>query len=260
MDRSAAPTTTRFTLQWRGFTIALADSDEERRLAWRIRHDVFLAELLGRQRPDRQERDAFDDHFEQVLVTVTASGEPVGTCRVTSTAVTDRYYSATEFDIAPFLARPGTKIELGRVCLCPAWRNNLALAAIGRAIGHYAQAHGAQWIFGCTSISTIDPAIAAGLTAHFARLGAYDHGCGVMPLPGRRIADLARAGESCASGADDPEALDRLVPPLLRFYLKAGAGLGLEPAVDLEFRCLDFFTMVALRDHRDSPLGRYVRC
>jgi putative hemolysin len=260
MDRSAASTTSRFHLQWRGFTIALADSDEERRLAWRIRHDVFLAELLGRPRPDRQERDAFDDHFEQVLVTVTGSGEPVGTCRVTSTAVTDRFYSATEFDIAPFLACSGAKVELGRVCLCPSWRNNLALAAIGRAIGHYAQAHGAQWIFGCTSISTIDAAVAAGLTAHFARLGAYDHDYAVLPLPGRRIADLAQCRQAHDDQREDHEALDRLVPPLLRFYLRAGARLGVEPVIDMEFRCLDFFTMVALRDHRDSPLGRYVRC
>ena len=166
----------------------------------------------------------------------------------------------TEFDIEPFLARPGAKVELGRVCLCPAWRNNLALAAIGRAIGHYARFHGAQWIFGCTSISTVDPTLAASLTAHFDRLGAFDHGLAVMPTPDCRVDGLAQRVQALAQEGFDHEAIDRLVPPLLRFYLKTGASLGLEPAVDRDFNCLDFFTMVALRDHRESPLGRYVRC
>lgn len=260
MNLRAAETATHLNLRWRGFAIAIAASDEERRLAWRIRHDVFLDELQGRPRADRQERDSFDDHYDQVLVTVADTGEPVGTCRITNTTATDRLYSATEFDISPFLAQPGAKVELGRVCLCQNWRNNLALAAMGRAIGHYARACSAEWIFGCTSISTVDADIAAGLTAHFGRLGAYKGGFGVMPVAARRIRDLTKRLSALDLSPRDREAMDALVPPLLRFYLKTGAGLGLEPALDRSFGCLDFFTVVALHDHRQSPLGRYVQC
>jgi putative hemolysin len=260
MDLHTAETTTSLRLRWRGFAITIADCDQDRRLAWRIRHDVFLDEMQGRPRADRQERDSFDDLYDHVVVTVGDTGEPVGACRLTSTRRTGRFYSAGEFDIAPFLAQPGAKVELGRVCLCPAWRNNLALAAIGRAIGHYAQACRAEWIFGCTSIASVDPAVAACLTAHFQRTGAYEGGFGVMPRAEHRIDGLAQRVAALDPARDDHAAIDALVPPLLRFYLKTGAGLGNEPALDRDFACLDFFTVVPLRHHRDTPLGRYVRC
>lgn len=250
----------RFTLQWRGFAIALADSDEERQLAWRIRHDVFLDELQGRPRADRQERDAFDDHYDQVVVTVAESGEPVGTCRLTNATSVELLYSAAKFAVAPFLAQPGTKVELGRVCLCPRWRNNLALAAIGRAIGHYARACGAQWIFGCTSISTVDLTVAVGLTAHFSRLGAYAGGFGVLPVAAHRITNLAPMVAALDPARCDQPAMEALVPPLLRFYLKTGAGLGPEPALDREFGSLGFFTVMPLREQTNGTLGRYVNC
>lgn len=251
-------TTTPLSMRWRGFNLTIADKDSEREMAWRIRHDVFLKEMLGRPRPDGMERDSFDDHYDQVLVT-SATGEAVGTCRVISTAATERFYSASEFAIAPFLAQPGVKIELGRVCLCPAWRNNLALAAMGRAIGWYARSHQASWIFGCTSIATVDPLMATALTRHFANTGAYTEGFGILPLPAFRLPHLAQSREGAAPAVDQGT-LERLIPPLLRFYLRAGASLGCEPALDQNFSCLDFFTIVNLEAHRHSVLGRYVPC
>lgn len=254
MPNRSVTTNPALRTQWRGFSIAIADNDAERELAWRIRHDVFLAEMQGRPRADGLEHDDFDDEYDHVVVTSAATGEAVGTCRMVSSSNTGRFYSATEFAIERFLQLPGTKIELGRVCLSPAWRNNLALAAIGRAIGWYAQAHQAALIFGCTSISTVDPRMAGMLNRHFAELGVCDVDLGILPLAEHRLADL-RTEEST-----DQRSLDALIPPLMRLYLKSGAKLGCEPALDREFGCLDFFTMVDLTLHRQSILSRYVPC
>lgn len=240
--------------QWRNFEIAIADTDAERRLAWRIRHDVFLAEMQGKPRADGMERDDFDDAYDHVVVRIAATGEPVGTCRMVSSSATENFYSASEFSIDRFLELPGTKIELGRVCLCPAWRNNLALAAIGRAIGWYAQAHEAAWIFGCTSVTTVNPVLAGMLNQHFITLGACAAELGILPVAEYRLPDLQ------ATGVPDIQCLDALIPPLMRLYLKSGARLGCEPAIDREFGCLDFFTMVDLTQHRKSILSRYVPC
>lgn len=254
MSIRSATTHPALRTQWRSFAIAIADNDAERELAWRIRHDVFLAEMQGCPRADGLERDDFDDEYDHVVVTIAATGEPVGTCRLVSSSSTGRFYSATEFAIERFLQLPGTKIELGRVCLCPAWRNNLALAAVGRAIGWYAQAHQAAWIFGCTSISTVEPRMAGLLNRHFAALGACDVDLGIIPLAEHRLTDL-RMDEP-----PDQQRLDALISPLMRLYLKSGAKLGCEPALDRDFGCLDFFTMVDLTLHRKSILSRYVPC
>lgn len=252
---------THFQMQWRGFTISVTDDEADRETAFRIRHDVFLDELGDKPRDDRRERDGFDDHYDHLLVTVTGSREPVGTCRLVSSATTDRFYSDSEFTIAPFLRQPGIKVELGRVCLARNWRRNLSFTAVGRGIGEYVRRHSAEWIFGCSSIATIEPSAAARLMTYFRDIGACDRGFGISPRPEHVLPGWEQepaAGPE--STRHDPRSAEALIPPLLKLYLKTGAGIGLAPALDHDFGCLDFFTVVALRDHQRSLLGRYIPC
>lgn len=38
------------------------------------------------------------------------------------------------------------------------------------------------------------------------------------------------------------------LPPLFKAYLKAGAKVAIEPALDSDFRCIDFFTVLETRE------------
>ena len=142
MHRTTAPI--RFSVTWRSFHISIATTSAERDLAFRIRHDVFLDELLQRPRADGLERDDFDDQCDHILVRHLATGEAVGTARLNCSTQNDRFYSANEFSIAGLLALPEIKVEVGRTCLRRSFRNNMALGALGRGISSYAAVAGAR--------------------------------------------------------------------------------------------------------------------
>lgn len=258
----AAPLAGRIQIraQWHGFSIFLAETPEERELAYRIRHDVFLEELRGEPRCERRECDHFDQRYDQLVVTVAATGEPVGTSRLTTSLTTSDFYSGTEFHLDRFLAMPGVKMEMGRVCLCRPWRRNISLAALARGLGMYARMSGADWVFGCSSIATTDLALAATLQSHFRDLGACRARVAVTPRPGFAIPGFAQALSQAAPVSGAPGMLDSLIPPLLKLYLKSGAWIGAEPALDRDFGCVDFFTVLSVADHNASVLGRYFRC
>ncbi len=246
--------------QWHGFSIFLAETPEERELAYRIRHDVFLEELRGEPRDERRECDRFDERYDQLVVTVAATGEPVGTSRLAISATTRDFYSGTEFHLDRFLAMPGVKMEMGRVCLCRPWRRNISLAALARGLGMYARMCGADWVFGCSSIATTDTAVAAALQSHFRDLGACHARVAVAPQPGFAIPGFADALSRAELDAGSPGAIEPLIPPLLKLYLKSGAWIGAEPALDRGFGCVDFFTVLSVADHNASVLGRYFQC
>jgi len=258
MSHTTAPI--RFSVTWRRFHISIADTPAERELAFRIRHDVFLDELLHRPRADGIERDAFDDLCDHVLVRDLATGEAIGTARLNCSTNNERFYSANEFTIDGLLALPEIKVEIGRTCLRRTFRNNMALGALGRGISSYAAATGATWLFGCTSVMTNDLALTAALCARFRAIGAHHHSYGTMPL-----ASFAMPGLESAIASLDPLAIERtdlneLLPPLLRVYLKAGAAVSAAPALDRDFGCVDFFTVLDLRHHNSSFLGRLAPC
>lgn len=250
----------RFAFDWRRYRISIAESAAERELAYRIRHEVFLDELLRDPRADGIERDDFDDLCDHVLVRDLATGEAVGTTRLNCSLHSDRFYSAGEFSIAAIVDRPQVKIEVGRTCLRRPFRNNLALGALGRGIGTYAAAAGADWLFGCTSVMTTDVQVAALLCAHFRAQGAHRGLEGVRPRPAYAMPGLESAIATLDPLSIERTAIDSLLPPLLRVYRKAGAAVSASPALDRDFACIDFFTLLDLRTQQSAFLGRLAPC
>lgn len=248
---SAAPSI-RFAQDVRRFHVRMAGDARDRATCYRLRHEVFLEEMLGRRHPSGLERDVHDDGFDHLLITDIASGEPVGTCRLRVLPAGQRScYSAAEFDLGDFPDTDGIKVEMGRTCLRRAYRNNLGLVALGRGVGAYAAGARATWLFGCTSVGTTDLRLVAALTAAFLAQGASIGSFGARPLDRHRMPGLA---EAIAAGPDLADA-DGLVPPLLRTYLKAGARISAEPALDRDFGCVDYLTFLDLRSHGSGFLA-----
>ena len=51
--------------------------------------------------------------------------------------------------------------------------------------------------------------------------------------------------------------IEQFVPPLLKGYLRAGAQLAPEPSHDPHFKCVDFFTVLDLRQQIPGFMSRY---
>ena len=202
-----------------------------------LRFEVFNVELdegLVQSYDTGLDADPFDEVCDHLIVEDTASGTVVGTYRVQTGARAKAglgYYSEREFDFAPFEPARGQILELGRACIHEKHRNFAVLNMLWKGIGTYAREHGARYLVGCSSITSQDAAQGA---AAFQKLRPN-----LAPDAWRT---LPRPAFACPLGQVAAEA--PRIPRLLTAYLAMGAAICGEPAVDREFRTIDFLTWV----------------
>lgn len=230
------------------YKLTLAAHLDDVRAAQRLRFEVFNLELhegLSDAFLTGLDADEFDEVCDHLIVRDRETQAVVGTYRLQTgrIAASHRgYYSAREFHFAPFEPVRNQLVELGRACVAADHRNQTVLGLLWKGIARYAQAHGARYLTGCSSLTTQDEAAAlatfCGLTAHLAESRWQ-----TRPLPGWR----------CSALNGRPVALP--VPRLLRAYLALGAKICGEPAIDREFGTVDFLTWMDL-ETPGSPLLR----
>ena len=144
------------------------------------------------------------------------------------------------------------------LALKPGSRAGFGLIALGHGLGKMVDETNASFLFGCTSIETEDPTTVAVLQQYFIAEGAASL-TNVCPHADHRLAGLAAiAPEHLAATAEQREALiEQFVPPLLKGYLRAGAAVAPEPSHDPHFKCVDFFTVLDLRQQIPGFMSRY---
>lgn len=225
--------------------------------ALRLRHRVFRQEMLGEPGPgyDVDEFDALCDHL---VIRNRADAKIVGTYRLNSSLVTQKFYSAHEFVLDDLLKSPGVKLELGRACIDPEHRNGIVLSLLWRGIAEYVGRTDTDLLFGCGTVQTEDPVQAAALYQFFRERGHMDHPYHSRPQPDYVLPGLQEAIRGL--GPLDSETVaqaESLLPPLCRMYLKAGAWIGGVPAWDPEFRCIDFLIILPTRNINQIFWRRY---
>lgn len=222
------------------YTVRLASSEAEVRAAQALRFEVFNLELgegLARSFATGRDADPFDTVCDHLLVQHQLDGEIVGTYRLqtgTMAAANRGYYSALEFDFTPYEPMRGELVELGRACVHRAHRNLAVLGLLWRGIADYARARGGRYLCGCSSLTSQNPADGASAYAELCRKNLVKPHLRTNPLPefACPLADLA---------AEAPK-----IPKLLRAYLSVGAKICGPPALDGEFKTIDFLTLLDL--------------
>jgi putative hemolysin len=216
-----------------------ASNDQERCAAFRLRFEVFNLELNeglnGAFRTGR-DLDEFDGVYDHLIVEDSVTGRIVGTYRLqTGKTAQDNagYYSEREFNFAPYEELRSELIELGRACIHRDHRSTDVLYLLWRGIAQYALLHRARYLIGCSSLTSQDPA----------------HGTAVYQALREYVTDFALRTEPqapfkmplvSAEGASDK------VPKLLRTYLAIGAKICGPPAIDVQFKTIDFLTLLDL--------------
>jgi len=223
------------------YELTLAAHLDEVRAAQRLRFEVFNLERqqgLADAFLTGLDADEFDPVCDHLIVRERATEAVVGTYRLQtgrSAAAHRGYYSAQEFNFQPYEPLRDRMIELGRACVAADHRNISVVNLLWRGIARYAQAHGARYLTGCSSLSTQDEAAA---------LATY-RGLAVSHLVEERLQTRPLPGWSCSSLNGQSVALP--VPKLLRAYLALGAKICGEPAIDRHFSTVDFLTWIDLQ-------------
>src|SRR3954468_5775692 len=152
------------------YAIRLAENAADLLRALKLRYQVFNVELnegLESSLGSGYDINRFDPAVDHLVVEHLETREIVGTYRLhTGISAAQRigYYSAQEFDFAPYERIRGELVELGRACVHKDHRSGSVLGMLWKAIIDYATERGCRFVMGCSSLNTQDPA--TGLAAY----------------------------------------------------------------------------------------------
>lgn len=229
------------------YILKTADTSEELDAAFRLRAQVFFEESKNPAIAE-YDCDEFDSTCDHIVIQDERTGTMVGTYRVRSTRFHPDFYSAHEFDLAPILRVPGEKMELGRAAVHRDFRNGSVISILWRGIAKYALLSNANYLFGCSSVFTTSPLEAARYLTFLERTGAVAESARTIPTQEFRMAGFQEAMQEVGKtfGEADSEEIKNALPTLFMAYLKMGAKVCGEPALDRDFNCIDFLTLLDL--------------
>lgn len=240
----------RLSIDKKEYIIKTADNELELEQALKLRHEVFIVELLGKKKLFGIDMDRFDGTCDHLMVVDRLSGECVGTYRLSSDVYANDFYSATEFHLGSLLDQPGTKLEIGRACIKRDYRRGNLMGLLWEGIYAYIGAIKARYIFGCSSVMTTDRSDIAIMHRYLADSQYYRRDLGIRPRGKYAIKTLSDDVHSFAwleTSALRHEA-KRLIPRLVTDYFNLGARVCGEPALDRAFKCVDLFTILDLEN------------
>ncbi len=222
------------------YATRLARNQDEVRAAQALRYQVFNLELnegLEQSRLTGLDADPFDAVCDHLIVEHLPSGTIVGTYRMQTgrnAEVHLGYYCAQEFEFQVFESLRARVIELGRACVHRQHRNIVVLGTLWKGIADYARQHGARYLFGCSSLTSQDPAVGASAYADLCRKHLVQPQFRTCPV----------TAFDCSLNQLAPEPVE--IPKLLRAYLTLGAKICGPPALDPRFKTIDFLTLLDL--------------
>lgn len=221
------------------YSLLVARDGDEVLAAQRLRHRVFAQEMGATLNPATPglDVDAFDEHCDHLLVREDATGEIVGCYRMLPperAAAAGMLYSETEFDLRNLAPLKASLVETGRSCVHPDHRTGAVVSLVWAGIARYMLLSGHSWLAGCASVSLQDGgATAAGVWETVRRKHFAPEEYRVRPL---RPWDHASVQTPART----------VVPPLLKGYLRLGAWVCGEPAIDADFGVADLFVLLGL--------------
>lgn len=234
------------------YTLKTADSLSELIELFRLRHFVFLSD---NQTETAIDVDKYDSECDHILIRCNKTNEICGTYRIITSNNHVGFYSESEFDLDSFLHAKGVKMELGRACIHPNHRNGHVIDLLWRGIGEYAVKINAEYLFGCSSLSLFSKTKTLQLLEYFKKNNLSATNFEVRPK--EKYNYHLEEVPFCEFFSDDE--LKKSVPPLLMSYINAGAKVYGEPAIDQEFECLDFLTILDLNNLTSSYRKRYFK-
>jgi putative hemolysin len=222
------------------FRLSLAQSIDDLRACQRLRYLVFNCELgegLSASASSGLDSDRFDLICDHLMVHDAATGQLVGTYRM-QTGYRAKgnlgYYGEQLFDFTPFEPLRGEILELGRACVHHDYRNTTALFMLWKGIASYAALCNARYLVGCSSITSQDES--EGLALYRELKGKY------LAAPALRTDPKP----DFLCNEVTPLDVGPRPPRLFRAYLDISARLCGPPAIDRDFRTIDFLTILDL--------------
>lgn len=139
------------------YLVKTIETPDELERVLQLRYSIFHREYKGKLFPVGVDWEDLDPVADHLVIVDKRSGKFVGTYRLIASPYSSRFYSQSEFQLTDFLELPGTKLELSRACVRREYRNGVVLQLLWRGLTEYFRKVGADYVFGCCSVQTMDP-------------------------------------------------------------------------------------------------------
>jgi putative hemolysin len=126
-------------------------------------------------------------------------------------------------------------VELGRACISKDYRNTRVLFLLWRGIAHYLLQAGKRYMFGCVSLTSQDGGEGQWLYDDLKSKGGVDKNIKLPARPGFELPSFEKLPEKPIPW-----------PPLLKMYFRYGAKIISLPAIDREFKTIDYLILLDL--------------
>jgi len=229
------------------YTVRLAETEDDVVAAQRLRYRVFVEEMGASATPaekaTRRETDEFDAHFEHLILidNEADANDPLDRVAGVYRLMTKEraqagcgFYGASEYDLTKLLNYPRNVVELGRSCVAKEHRGGAAMHLLWTGLGEFVNSRKIEIMFGVASFHGADPEpIADALSfLHHNHLAPED--LRVRALPEHYVAmDLTPADQI------DRASASRMIPALIKAYLRLGGFVGDGAYVDTDFNTVD---------------------
>ena len=232
------------------FRVTLAHKPEHLLACQRLRYEVFNLELgegLSTSERDGLDIDPFDPFCDHLMVSDLETGKLVGTYRLQTGEVARRnlgYYGNQMFDFSVYEPVRKEVLELGRACVHVDFRNIMVLHALWKGIAVYSMRNDSRYLIGCSSISSQDESYGVAMYDSLKDKYLVEPSLRTVPQPG-----MACHGTG--------ECVAERPPRLFRAYLEISGRICGPPAIDREFKTIDFLTLVDLANLPDRVRTRF---
>lgn len=246
--------------------VRIAENEMDILASRRLRYNVFVKELgakgSGIDHQNKIEVDRFDPYVDNlILVDPNRNNDDldhvVGVYRLMTSSVARSglgFYSQSEFDLAPLINSGRPLVELGRSCVHPDYRGGASMFHLFNGVADYVLDRGIEIMFGVASFHGTD--IKRLLTPL-----SYLH-CYYLAPENLRVESVQHQIESYeflpCDQIDQVES-KKLIPPLIKSYLRIGGFIGKGAYFDFDFNSTDLCLIVDTHNMVKARRDRYVR-
>jgi putative hemolysin len=233
------------TLQTEKYILRLAASETELESIFRLRFEVFNLELglgFASSNLSQMDRDKFDDVCHHLILIAKETGETIGTYRMQTYQMA---MAGLGFDAADIFNLSGipesilqVSVEVGRACIDKNYRNSLTLLLLWKGLTNYLLWTKNQYFFGCASLLTQCTRQAACAYNYFQQHNLTHPSILVYPNSGFNI--------ELPQSYSDKNNVN--IPKSLQAYLSIGAKICSPPAIDKQFKTIDFLIISDIAD------------
>ncbi len=234
------------------FIIKLAENNAEIEKACRLRYEVFNIERgKGLENSDTAglDKDHFDDVCHHLVILDKENNQLVGTYRMQfgMNAIKHHgFYSATEYELSGIDKIASEAIEVGRSCVHPNYRSGTVVSLLWAGIAEVMRRSKMHYLFGCVSLEEINHSLGWGLYDYFTNKELLN-----SAIKGKTKDNYilpAVDEQKITMYSNDESLMRKKMPPLLKGYLRLGAKICSEPALDKDFGTIDYLICLNIHD------------